>query len=139
MDQRLIRLQGRDGIEFCDLYSSTKLIIHVKRYRGSATLSHLFSQGLVSGELFCTTPEFREGVNSELPEAFQLADLARRPANEEFEVVFAVISKSRNPLRLPFFSRVNLRNAVQRLRAFGYRVSLVKIQAVDARTARAEV
>jgi len=131
MDQQLIYLAGRDGIEFCDLYSSTKHIIHVKRYRGSATLSHLFSQGVVSGELFCMIPEFREGVNARLREAFRIANPSQRPANEEFEVVFAVVSKSRNPLKLPFFSRVNLRNAVQRLRAFGYKVSVAKIQAAE--------
>lgn len=101
----------------------------MKRYRGSATLSHLFSQGLVSAELFCSVREFREAVNEFLPEGYRLPDVARRPNSEEFEVVFAIISKSRNPLKLPFFSRVNLKNAVQRLRAFGYRASVAKIQA----------
>ncbi len=132
MDQKLIRYPtGRDEIEFCDLYACSKRIVHVKRYRGSATLSHLFSQGLISGELFCALPEFREGVNNFLPEAFRIMDTSRRPAVDEFEVVFAIVSKSRQPLNLPFFSRVNLRNASQRLRAFGYKVAITKIQAVD--------
>jgi uncharacterized protein (TIGR04141 family) len=139
MDRRLIHLVGRDAIEFCDLYSSAKLIIHVKRYRGSATLSHLFSQGVVSGELFCTIPEFREGVNNQLSEGFRFANTLQRPRNEEFEVVFGIVSKSRNPLKLPFFSRVNLRNAVQRLRAFGYKVSVVKVQDIAANRRPREV
>jgi uncharacterized protein (TIGR04141 family) len=132
MDQKFVRYPtARDQVEFCDLYSHSKLIIHVKRYRGSATLSHLFSQGVVSGELFCAIPEFRDGVNGHLHEPFRLANTDRRPNADEFEVVFAIISRSRGPLTLPFFSRVNLRNATQRLRAFGYRVSVTKIQAVE--------
>ncbi len=132
MDQKFIRYPtARDQIEFCDLYSRHKLLVHVKRYRGSATLSHLFSQGVVSGELFCALPEFRQAVNDFLPETFRITDAGRRPNDEEFEVVFAIISKSRKPLTLPFFSRVNLRNAAQRLKAFGYKVSVTKIQALE--------
>ncbi len=43
---------GYSRIEFCDLFSKSKQMIHVKRYGGSSVLSHLFNQGLVSGE--CT-------------------------------------------------------------------------------------
>lgn len=71
MDQKFVRYPtARDQVEFCDLYSRSRQMIHIKRYRGSATLSHLFSQGVVSGELFCAIPEFREGVNGYLPEPF---------------------------------------------------------------------
>jgi uncharacterized protein (TIGR04141 family) len=132
MDDEIIRFPtGRDQVEFCDLYSQSKRIIHVKRYRGSATLSHLFSQGVVSAELFCALPEFRRTINGILPEAFRLHNPEQKPNNEEFEVVFAIISKSTRPLTLPFFSRVNLRNAAQRLKAFGYRASIAKIQAIS--------
>jgi uncharacterized protein (TIGR04141 family) len=132
MDQKFIRHPtGRDEVEFCDLFSRSRQVIHVKRYRGSATLSHLFSQGVVSGELFCSLREFREGVDAYLQEPFRIADVGRRPNNDEYEVVFAIVSKSLNPLTLPFFSRVNLRNAAQRLKAFGYRVSVIKVQAVE--------
>jgi uncharacterized protein (TIGR04141 family) len=132
MDQKFIRYPtGRDEVEFCDIFSREKQIIHVKRYRGSATLSHLFSQGVVSAELFCGLREFREGVNAHLPQPFRISDLGSHPGNNEYEVVFAIVSKSVNPLTLPFFSRVNLRNAAQRLRAFGYKASVVKVQAVE--------
>jgi uncharacterized protein (TIGR04141 family) len=130
MDQNFLKYPtSRDQIEFCDLYSRTKEIIHVKRYRGSATLSHLFSQGVVSAELFCAISKFRHELNNRLPPDFRLANPDDRPGNEEFEVVFAIVSESQSPLKLPFFSRVNLRNAVQRLSAFGYKASIVKIQA----------
>jgi uncharacterized protein (TIGR04141 family) len=131
MDRNVIRYPAtRDQIEFCDLYSVSKLIIHVKKYRGSATLSHLFSQGLVSAELFCSLSDFRRAVYEHLSGPFALGDADVRPGNDEFEVVFAIISESTSPLTLPFFSRVNLRNTAQRLRAFGYKASVVKIQSV---------
>jgi uncharacterized protein (TIGR04141 family) len=129
MDQKFIRYPtARDQVEFCDLYTRQKLIIHVKRYRGSATLSHCFSQGLVSGQLFCSLAEFRRQVNLLLDAPFRFTNPDVRPSDGEFEVVFAIISKSTNPLKLPFFSRVNLKNAAHRLRAFGFRVSVLKIQ-----------
>jgi uncharacterized protein (TIGR04141 family) len=37
---------GHSKIEFCDLLSRDKKIIHVKRYGNSSVLSHLFAQGL---------------------------------------------------------------------------------------------
>lgn len=130
MDEKFVRYPtARDTVEFCDLYSLQRQIVHVKRYRGSATLSHLFSQAVVSAELFCVASEFRDGVNAHLLAPFRIIDTHQRPQNEEYEVVFAIISKSARPLTLPFFSRVNLRNAVQRLKALGYRVSITKIQA----------
>jgi hypothetical protein len=44
-------------------------------------------------------------------------------------VVFAIGSSEVGPLKLPFFSRVTLRNVVRSLtQSFGYRVSLTKIR-----------
>ena len=60
MDKRLIRYGGpRSGIEFCDVYTNSKDIIHVKRYGQSKVFSHFFAQGAVSGELFHTQAAFR--------------------------------------------------------------------------------
>ncbi|MBK9589344.1 MAG: TIGR04141 family sporadically distributed protein [Sphingomonadales bacterium] len=39
---------GHSKIEFCDVITAEKAFLHVKRYSGSAQLSHLFSQGVVS-------------------------------------------------------------------------------------------
>jgi uncharacterized protein (TIGR04141 family) len=128
MDRKLISYPGEAGqIEFCDLYSNKKEIIHVKRYGGSSTLSHLFAQGLTSGTLFCRDSDFRMRVNEVLPAPFQFADSTIKPMPDEYMVIFAVISKSAHDLRLPFFSRVNLRNVARQLQGFGYQVILAKI------------
>lgn len=49
---------------------------------------------------------------------------------QEFTITFAVISESPKPLHesLPFFSKVNLKNAVKLLESNGYNVRLAKIQ-----------
>jgi uncharacterized protein (TIGR04141 family) len=128
MDRKMIRHGGgHSSIEFCDLLTADKRLIHIKRYSGAAQLSHLFNQGVVSGELFVQEETFRAKLNEELPNTHKLADVAQRPDPREYEVVFAVISKSNNPLEIPFFSKVSLRNARRRLRGYGYRVSIKKI------------
>jgi len=118
---------GYTQIEFCDLFADGRDIVHVKRYGGSSVLSHLFAQGLVSGELFHTEPAFRRKVNARLPRRHRLADDDRRPRPDEFQVVFAVISDPPGDLVIPFFSRLNLKHAARRLAGYGYRVSIAKI------------
>ncbi|GAA2028318.1 hypothetical protein GCM10009740_17340 [Terrabacter terrae] len=48
--QNVITVPGKTtAIEVCDLLSSDRHLIHVKRHLSSSTLSHLFAQGIVSG------------------------------------------------------------------------------------------
>jgi len=131
MDVKII--QGGRKIEFCDLFSQNKEIIHVKRYGPSSVLSHLFHQGLVSGELFQIDQEFRKLVTDKLPKSHRIFDINARPGTREYEVVFGIISQSDKELTLPFFSRVAARHAVSRLEGFGYQVSLAKIGVSDRR------
>lgn len=121
---------GQSRIEFCDVLTPDRTLLHVKRYSGSAQLSHLFSQGVVSAELLLSDAEFRRKLNDKLPDAHKLADFNARPDPAQYEVVFVVISKSANPLNLPFFSKVSLRNARRRLQAYGFRVSRKKVRAI---------
>lgn len=132
-DKKLINYGGgHSKIEFCDLYTSDKKIIHVKRYGGSAQLSHLFAQGVVSGELFVSDKDFREKLNKILPHNYQLDDFSQKPDASEYEVVFAIISKSAKALDIPFFSKVTIRNAQKRLEGFGYKVTIKKIEYENA-------
>lgn len=130
LDADLIPYGGvRQKIEVCDLYTSTREFIHVKRYSQSSALSHLFSQGTVSGELFRSQADFRELVNAKLPASHRIADCQPPPDSNQYRVVYAVVSKEPGDnLTLPFFSRLNLRSATRRLRAYGYRVALAKIR-----------
>lgn len=128
MDAKNIRHGGmRDSIEFCDLFTTKKELLHIKQYGASSRLSHLFSQGVVSGELFLTDEGFREKVNATLPRTHKI-DPSKRPTPLEYHVVFGVISSVPGELTLPFFSKVNLKHAAKRLDGFGYKVSLAKIE-----------
>ena len=117
---------GGSRIEFCDLYEKKRLI-HVKRYGGSSVLSHLFQQGLVSATLFRAEPEFRRLVNAKLPNQHRFPDVSKHPRASDHEIAFAIISSSKKPLNLPFFSRVSLRTVYRQLRAYGYQVTLTKV------------
>lgn len=132
LDKKNITVSGAASpVEPCDLFRDGNEFIHVKRYGGSSVLSHLFNQGLVSGELFQMDAEFRALLNEKLPTRFQLANPDARPGANAYHVVFAVISESEDPeLSIPFFSMISLRHVVTRLQAIGFAVSFAKI-AVD--------
>ncbi|WP_437619676.1 DUF6119 family protein [Sorangium sp. So ce1151] len=121
-------------IEVCDLFTNSKKFIHVKRNRVSATLSHLFAQGVVSAEAFASDEHFRQELRRQLRplgaaflSSVPTADV--RPVPSEYEVVYAIITKPdpKWPASLPFFSQLNLVNASDRISRMGFRVSLVKI------------
>jgi len=129
MDSKIINHGGANNkIEFCDIYAKSGSLIHVKRYGASSVLSHLFSQGVVSGELFQIDAKFREKVNDYLPDSHKLNDLKTPPSRGQYNIVYAIISDSPgNALELPFFSRLNIRYAIRRLEGYGYNVALAKI------------
>jgi uncharacterized protein (TIGR04141 family) len=87
----------------------------------------LFAQGLNSGQLFQLDQGFRQAVDPHLPPGFQGRFIENRPADKELQVIFAIVSKSLKPLNLPFFAKLSLRHAAQRLEIYGYRVALAKI------------
>lgn len=128
MDRKTISHGGRNQkIEFCDLFSKNKKLIHVKHYGASSVLSHLFYQGLVSGELFLFDEEFRRKLNGKLPRGYKLNNPEQRPKPSDYEIIFSIISKYDADLDIPFFSKVSIRSARKRLTGFGYSVSLLKI------------
>lgn len=135
MDRKMIKFGGGySKIEFCDLFSPRKEMVHVKYYGGSSVLSHLFSQGLVAAETLASSSDFRKRVNAELRQ-----NRIEEPLNTgDFHVVYAIISASRKPLDIPFFSKVTLKNAKVRLEGFGFKVSLQKILATKPKKARAK-
>lgn len=129
MDRRTVRYGGGSSrIEFCDLYTRRREMVHVKRYGGSSSLSHLFAQGAVAARLFLSDQQFRRELDRLLPASHRLRDTRSQPRASDYEVAYAIASKDRGPLLLPFFSRVTLRSTDQQVRNMGYRVTLTKIQ-----------
>lgn len=130
LDKKIIFHGGGHGqIEVCDLFSTEKHLIHIKIYSSSSILSHLFSQGYVSGRLLQLDTEFRNKVKGKLNAPFNsLIKVDRRPNDKEYTIVYAIISEEEgDKLHLPFFSRVNLNNIYKTLKGYGYNVELLKI------------
>lgn len=101
-------------IEFCDVFDlNGNNLIHIKKYSGSSVLSHLFSQGAVSADLLLNDLNFRSKVEAKIKEAvenFCFKD------NSTYNIIFGVIAKpQKDNLEFPFFSKVTLTNAVQKL------------------------
>lgn len=127
MDQKFV-----NGIEVCDMYTIDKQFVHIKPWKSSSTLSHLFSQGRVSAEFMLNDYLFREKVCDLIYEEdnrFSNIDKTNFIPSE-YEVVFAIIYKEDvSPAdRIPFFSRVNLLHTVEKLQQMNFKVKLDKIK-----------
>lgn len=129
MDRKLIRGPHGDPVELCDVLTANRTLLHVKKRGASSTLSHLFSQGLISAELLLREEKFRKKARamvSRVSKPFSDVIPLGRPDPREWEVSFVVLTRSRRdtPLTLPFFSLVNLRVAALRLQDLGFKVSV---------------
>jgi uncharacterized protein (TIGR04141 family) len=135
MDRRLASPGGTtDRLEFCDLLTPDRHLIHVKKWSSSATLSHLFAQGMVSGETFLADASFRQAVRErvrQLDEALVAVIPEERPDATEYEIVYAIIGKP-EVMALPFFSQLALVHAFDRASAFGFRVGTAFVGEVGA-------
>ncbi|MGI2151228.1 TIGR04141 family sporadically distributed protein [Shewanella baltica] len=128
MDKNNIKIGGPyDKLEHCDLIRNGNEFIHVKFYRSSSTLSHLFSQGFVAAEAFVKDSWYREQLNPKLPTSIKLSDPKARPNPSNYNIVYAIATEKKIPNDLPFFSKVTLKNSLKTLRALDYGVSLAKI------------
>lgn len=128
LDKKNISYGGpHDKIEFCDLIKDKIDFIHVKYYRSSSTLSHLFSQGCVAAEAFVSDKDFRRKLIQKLPGTLTLNNTIDRPDAATYSVVYAIAVNRQVPSKLPFFSKVTLKNALKRLRALGFNVKIASI------------
>lgn len=133
---------GHSKFEFCDLVhrnnGQDKLtdLIHVKHYTSSATLSHLFSQGVVSAEIFRRSEEARNKLYTDHPGVMPLTNSAIAPKASDYRVVYAIYDIAALPTKLPFFSKVNLKNAYNRLQLLGYEVALAHIDVDPSKKAQ---
>lgn len=132
MDRDLVYLQGnQDKIEFCDVYGIEGQIIHVKRKGGSELIGHLLNQGLVSATLLLTD-EFRNKLNARLHESHRDAWIVPEQRNEfnagNYSIIYGIMSDvGGDDMKLPFFSKVILKEVVGTLKNYGFKVYMNKI------------
>jgi uncharacterized protein (TIGR04141 family) len=124
--------ESQDRVEFCDILLRDR-IVHVKRKYSSSTLSHLFMQGLVCGELLQTDAEFRRTVGEDITNRGPALDgvIPARGAFDpsNYEIAYVVIAKQPRGNRhyLPFSSQVSFTRAARLLTQRGYKVSLARV------------
>jgi len=130
------------NIEPCDFLSRRKEFIHLKDGHGSAPISHLWNQGLVSAESFISDEVFRKSMrgsaikrqkgckkSKNLIYCFQMAAQKVTPA--DYKVVFGIMRhpyQRSKQLGLPFFSKVSLRAVANRIQLMGYAVEVHLIE-----------
>lgn len=120
---KLIYLNGRGGIEPCDVYYN-KRIIHIKRTGGSSNLSHLFMQAQNSIYIW-GTKEGRKKLKSKVPEL----GLNNSIVNNEYEIVAAIVGEEccGRP-KIPFFSKITACNVSELIELAGFSFSLKSIR-----------
>lgn len=129
LDKKLIHHGGRGSkFEFADILRKGNEFIHVKYYRSSSTLSHLFAQGYVSLELFVSDSVFRTKLNKILPEGIKLVDVSKRPDTQKFVVIYAIAINRTVPDKLPLFSKITLKNTIRSLENLGFTVKIAQIK-----------
>lgn len=127
LDRRLIHspLHARGGIEPCDIFLPPGTLIHVKKGEGSAALSHLLAQALVSTDALARDEHARlawsKRIAQESSQAITEAEVK--------EVVLAIARK--RPLTgdsLFTFTKVNLVKQLYALRSLDVKVSIAAVQ-----------
>jgi uncharacterized protein (TIGR04141 family) len=124
-------LGARSSLEICDLLGPNNELIHVKRAVGSAPLSHLFFQGLVSAQSMITGPtSVRErfvATVAGMPDGRVLP-----PDFKPTKVIYAILmenGKSLTPDTLFPFSQATLAHAARILSTYGIEVETIGIPA----------
>ncbi|RFZ84163.1 hypothetical protein DYU05_00570 [Mucilaginibacter terrenus] len=111
-------------------------IFSYKKYGGSSTLSHLFAQGFVSGELFASDAAFRENAKKYLSmgSPYDTFFSKKRPEIHNYKVIYGVITKAKKGMNIPFFSQVTLKNYKRILEGYGYTLYLAEIKNLNIAT-----
>lgn len=126
LDKANLTLGPRQTIEICDLATTDKHLICVKRANRSSTLSHLFAQGMVSASLMHENAYQQQVLDA-------LAPLTDSPttwgASSDWTIVFAIGTTKPGPLldSLFFFTQVHLEHAVRQIRSRNIKVAIAKI------------
>ena len=134
LDQVDIRPDDGDEVEACDLFSKQGHLIHVKRYNGSQTLSHLFAQGFVSAQLIAGDQVYRDAFLKVVRSLGSDFATAAEQAPQTVTYAIGMLGDRKIPDDLPSFSKVNLRDFAKRLRSSRVVPTLCRIQMIEDAT-----
>lgn len=123
------------NLEPCDFFSDKKQFIHLKDGHSSGSISHLWSQGVVSAEAFVSDADFRKKLRAKVKSlggGFEahLPKSTDRVIREDYQVVYGIMRKpyADGSIDLPFFSKVSLQAAAERIGQFGIPIAIELIE-----------
>lgn len=129
------RARGNSQVEFADLYHRpTNTLFCVKRWNGSATMSHLLAQASVSAGLLRELPEYRDElfrqITSRWPRVQHASDSLALLTGMRF--VYAIGTDRTNPRldMLPVFSKVHMLKHVRMIEGRGFSVEVAWVPMV---------
>lgn len=143
-DKAKIQIAGEHKYEICDILSSNKDLVHVKKFKiGASSLSHLFTQVKFYSEAILVDNRTRETARDFITNSISdfnsinygkdrsrfvcIFDPNIRPTTSEFTVVLCILSQS--PIRiqdLPFMTQYEIKHVDDYLRRFlGYKIKYV--------------
>lgn len=115
------------SVEVCDVLTDNNELIHVKKNGGSSYLSHLFNQAVVSGTLLFDV-DFRNEVNRKIQKTIFPTNFN----SNEYTIILAIITnKNSDRPKIPFFSQVAIRYAIETLQKMGYEVKIKNIYNIN--------
>jgi len=124
---------GKSQIELADIFHRpTNRLFCVKKSLQSGLLSHLFSQGSVSAELFKKEPKYRQKFIDSLTAQWSDEEF-RDSLCDDLKFIFAIGAKSTGDVveSLPFFSKLTLLKHAKTIQAFGFDVEVLKVEMID--------
>jgi uncharacterized protein (TIGR04141 family) len=133
LDQQFITATGVKyaNLEACDFFSKDKKFIHLKDGHSSGPISHLWSQGVVSADAFVTDAGFRKRLRAKIRSlggGFEalLPKSTEKVTRDSYGIVYGIMRKpyADGTLGLPFFSKVSLQAAAERISQFGIPLSI---------------
>lgn len=130
MDRDLVKTDDGGKFEACDLLHSDGFLIHVKKYNGSQTLSHLFSQGGVSAELLISDSVAKKSFRDKVTAKDASFSSVAKNAPTIVTYAIAIGTNKTIPDDLPTFSKVNLRDFAKRLRNARVEPTLAQIDLI---------
>ena len=132
LDTTNIAPDGQTHVEPCDIFElkdGKAVLHHIKRSTRSSMLSHAFNQGINSIHLIRDDESARRKLKLLLAskvDAAVASDFAESVNNDEFEVVFGIITKKNSEqksLNLPLFSRISLMRSMKDLNRMSIKAS----------------
>jgi uncharacterized protein (TIGR04141 family) len=123
-DKKPVYYRGKQKIEICDLLTTDEYFVCVKKMNDSASMSHLFNQGVNTAYLLRGDTKFVKDIASRL---------GRKLDMNKARIVFGIVAKKEGQLKdvLFFFSQMSLLRAVKDIQGRGLKVAIAKIATKD--------